>query len=59
MSIDEAGIGGFEMRNEVDDEVPRLARRILARLVGVMSSTKTRGSGSPLPVSLSLDGGER
>lgn len=33
-------MGASETRNEVDDDVLRLACRILTRFVGVMSSTK-------------------
>ena len=59
MLIDEAGMGGSETRNDVDDEVPRLVCRILVRFVSVMSSTKTCESGILLLVCLSLDGGEQ
>ena len=56
--IDEAGMGGLETRNEVDEDAPRLAHRILARFIGVISSTKTCESGNLPPGCSSSDGGE-
>lgn len=41
--MDEARTGIFEARNEVEDDVLRLACKILARFVGVRSSTKGWG----------------
>ena len=57
--IDEAGRGTSETRNDVDDEVPRLVWRILARFIGVISFVKACEDVSSSPVCSSANGGER